>query len=74
MAGNARVRVEFELARLQNALAATEKARRKAEDKVSRLIDEQVSLLLELGTCKNEISTILVEARRESEALRKAWT
>ena len=57
-AGNARVRVESELARVQSALAAAEEARRKAEDGISRLTDERVSLLLELGTCKDEIFAI----------------
>ena len=47
--GNARVSVESELARVQNALATTEEARQKADDEVSRLTDERVSLLLELG-------------------------
>ena len=70
---NARARVEFELARVQNSLAAVEEARRMADDKVSRLIDEQVSLLLELGTCKNEISSIRAEALRENEVLREAY-
>ena len=32
--------------------------RRKAEDKASRLADERVSLLLELGICKDEVFTI----------------
>ena len=51
--GNARARVEFEFFTVQNVLAAAEEARRKADDEVSRLIDERVSLLLELGTCKD---------------------
>ena len=72
-AGNAKARVESELARVQNALAVAEEARRKAEDEVSRLTDEQVSLLLELGTHKDEISTIRAEALRENEALREAY-
>ena len=56
--GNVRARVESELARVQNASAVTEEARRKADDEVSRLTDKRVSLLLELGTCKDEISAI----------------
>ena len=61
-AGNAKARVESELARVQNALAVAEEARQKADDEVSRLTDERVSLLLELGTCKDEISAIRAEA------------
>ena len=39
-AGNAKAKVESELARVQNALAVVEEARLKAEDEVSRLADE----------------------------------
>ena len=42
------------------------------EDKASRLADERVSLLLELGTCKDEMSGIRAEALKEKEALREA--
>ena len=72
-AGSARVRVESELARVQNALVVTKEARRKADDKVSRLTDERVSLLLELGTCKDEMSAIRAEALKENEALREVY-
>ena len=56
--GSARAKVEFELARVQNALAVAEDARLKEEDEVSRLVQERVSLLLKLGTCKDEVSAI----------------
>ena len=56
--GSARTQVEFELARVQNALAVLEEARQKAEDEVSRLAPERVSLLLKLRTCKDEVSAI----------------
>ena len=68
--GKARARVESELARVQNSLAATEKVRQKADNEVSRLTDKQVSLLLELGTCKDETFAIRAEALREIEALK----
>ena len=71
--GSARAKVEFKLARVQNALAVAEEARRKADDEVSRLIDERTSLLLELMTCKDEISAIWAEALKENEALREAY-
>ena len=38
---------------------------------VSRLTYERVSLLLELGTCKDEMFAIWAEALRENEALRE---
>ena len=62
MAGSAKAKVESEFSRVQNALAVAEKARWKAEDEASLLADERVSLLLELGTCKDEVSAIRVEA------------
>ena len=57
-AGSARARVESELARIQNALAVSKEARWKEEDEASRLAVEQVSLLLELGTSKYEVSAL----------------
>ena len=72
-AGNVRARLESELARVQSALAAIEEARQKANDEVSCLTDERVSLLLKLGTCKDEIPAIQVEALRENKALREAY-
>ena len=72
-AGNARAKVESELARVQNALAVVVEARRKVEDEASRLADKRVSLLLELGTCKVEMSAIRVEALKEKKALNEAF-
>ena len=40
VAGSVCATVESELSRVQNALAVVEEARRKADDEVSRLIDE----------------------------------
>ena len=71
--GNAKAKVESELARVQNALAVVEEARLKAEDEVSRLTDERVSLLLELGTCKDEMFAIRAEALKEKKALEEAY-
>ena len=71
--GNARAKVESELARVQNALAIAEEARLKAEDEVSCIADERVSLLLELGTCKDEVSAIRAEAVKEKMALEEAY-
>ena len=50
--------MESELARVQNALAVSEEARKKVEDKANHLAVERISLLLELGTSKDEVSTI----------------
>ena len=45
----------------------------KAEDKASRLVDERVSLLLELGASKDELSSFRVEASKEKKALEEAF-
>ena len=60
--GSAKAKVESKLARVKNALVVAEEARWKADDEVRRLADERVSLLLEIKTCKDEMSTIRVEA------------
>ena len=55
---SARVKVESELASVQNALAILEKAKWKAEDEASCLTVERVSLLLELRISKDEVSAL----------------
>ena len=50
-----------------------EEARSKVKDETSCLVDERVSLLLELGTCKDEVSAIRVEALKEKKALDEAY-
>ena len=71
--GNARANVESELARVQNALAVAEEARRKTEDEASRLANERVSLLLELGTCKDEVSAIRAKALKGKKVMEEAY-
>ena len=56
--GSARAKVESKLARVQNALAVAEEARRKAKDEASRLAVKRASLLLELRTSKDEVSAL----------------
>ena len=65
--------MESELVRVQNALAVSEEARRKVEDEASRLAIEPVSLLLELETSKDEVSTISAQALKEKKALEEAY-
>ena len=64
---------EFELTGVQHALAASEEARQKAEDEVSRLVDERVSLLLELRASKDELSAFRAKASKERKALEEAF-
>ena len=45
----------------------------KAEDEASRLVDEQVSLLLELRASKEEFIRVRVEASKEKKAMGKAF-
>ena len=67
--GSANVKVESELARVQNALAVAEEARQKVKDEASRLAVERVSLLLELGTSKYEMFALQAHALKEKKAL-----
>ena len=60
---------ESVLTGVQHALIASEEARRKAEDEASRLEDERVSLLLELGASKDELTGVRAEASKERKAL-----
>ena len=71
--GSVRAKVESELDRVQNALAVSKEARRKTEDEASRLAVERVSLLLELGTSKDEVSAFQAQSLKEKKALEKAY-
>ena len=72
-ARSARAKVESELARVQNVVAVVEEVRQKAEDEASRLVVERVSLLLELGTSKDEVSALQAQALKEKQALEEAY-
>ena len=50
----------------------SKEARRKAEDEASRLAIKRVSLLLELGTSKDEVSALQAQALKEKKALNEA--
>ena len=72
-AGSAKTQVESKLVRVQNALMVLEEARWKAEDEASRLAIDRVSLLLELETSKDKVSTIREQALKEKKALEEAY-
>ena len=57
------------LARVQDALAIAEEARRKAETEATRLEVERTSLLLEIGTVKDDVSFLHSQAGKEKEAI-----
>ena len=71
--GSSKAKVEFDLGKVQNALVVVEEARWKAEDEASCLAVEWVSLLLELGTSKHEVSALQAHTHKEKEALREAY-
>ena len=60
--------MESELDEVQQALAASGEAWRKAEEEASRLTDEQVSLLLKLGASRDELSAFRAEVSKERKA------
>ena len=47
---------DFERDAAQQALVAADEARRKAEEENSRLTDERLSLLVELGATKDDFT------------------
>ena len=61
--------MESELDVAQQALAASRKACQTAEEEASRLTDERVLLLVELGASKDELSAFRAEVAKEKKAL-----
>ena len=57
----------------QPALEASKEAQWKAEDEASRLADERVSLLLELGASKDELAGVLAKAAKEKKVVEEAF-
>ena len=78
--GDTKEKLEGDLARVKDALAAVEEARvvavearRKAESEVARLEVDWTSLLLELGTVKDEVSSLQSQAGRDKEAMEEEY-
>ena len=72
VAKNARLREEFERGVAQEALAMAGEACKKAEEEYSRLMDERLALVMELGTIKDDIAAFwenAVAARETMEAV-----
>ena len=65
--------MESELDGVQQALAASGEAWRKAEEEASCLTDERVSLLLELRASKDKLSAFRVEVSKERKASEEAF-
>ena len=66
---SARLKAESELRVAQEALAAAGEACTKAEEENSRLTDERLSLVLELGTIKDEFATFREKVVTDREAM-----
>ena len=66
---DAQRKMESKLDVAQQALAASGEAYRTAEKEASRLTDEWVSLLVELGASKDELSAFRAEVAKENKAL-----
>ena len=73
VAGEAKARVEDDLARIRDALATTEEDGRGLEVEVARLTVEQTSLLLELQTSRDEVSSLHSQAGKDREAIVKDY-
>ena len=61
------------MARVQDALAITVKARCKAEAMAACLEVERISLLLEIGEAKDEVSSLHSQVRKDKEAMDKDY-
>ena len=61
------------LARVQDALAIVEEARTKAETEAARLEVERTLLLLEIGTAKDDVSSLHSQAGKEKEAIEEDY-
>ena len=61
------------MARVQDALAVAEEAKRKAEAEVARLEVEQTSLLLEIGAAKDEVSSLHSQEGKDKEAIEEDY-
>ena len=71
--GDEKARAKKELARVQDALAATEEASRKAEAKAARLEVERTSLMLDIRAAKDEVSSLQSQAGKDKEAIEEDY-
>ena len=69
VAENARLKAESERGVAQEALALAGEACRKAEEKNSRLVDERLALVMELGTIKDDFTAFQEKAVANRETM-----
>ena len=61
------------MARVRDALAVAEEAKRKAEAKIARLEVKRTSLLLELGVAKDEVFSLQSQAGKDKESMEEDY-
>ena len=69
----ARLKTESELDSVRQALAAAGETCRKAEEENCRLIDERLSLIMELGASKEELSAFQAKVTVEKKAMEEEF-
>ena len=72
-AGDAKARVEGDLAEVQEALTTAEEARSRAEAKTALLEVERMSLLLKFGAAKDEVSSLHSKAGKDKDAMEEDY-
>ena len=72
-AGNSRARVNEDLARVQEALAAAEEGKRKAEAEIACLEVKRTSLLPKLRVTKDEVSFFHFQVGKDKEAMEEEY-
>ena len=72
-AGNSRVRANEDLVRVQEALAAAEEGKRKAEVETAYLEVKRTSLLPKLGATKDEVSSFHFQEGKDKEAMEEEY-
>ena len=73
MTGDTKALAEDDLTRVQDALVITDKAKRKVEAKVASLEVEQTSLLLEVWTTKDEVSSLQSQASKDKVTMEENY-
>ena len=80
VAGDVRVKLEGDLARVKDAMATleesrvvAEEARRKVEYEATRLEVDRTSLMLKLGAAKDEVSSLQSQAGKGKKAMEEEY-
>ena len=71
--GDAKARVEDELARVLDALAAAEEDGHKSVAEIAHLVVERTSLLLELEASKDEVYSLHSQVGKDNEAIEEDY-